>query len=221
MLDLIIIGAGGFGREMHTLLGDVFTSETHRFKGFLADRTNPRETKLGPILATPEAYQPTATDRFLLAIGDMEPRHRISESLAQRGGLFVSYIHPTAFIARTATIGRGAVIYPYATVSNEAQLDDHVHLNYYASVGHNAKVGCCCLLAPYATLNGFSILEEDVYVSTHATVVVGQRVGARSKISANSAVMRDVPTDSMVFGVPGRVTKRLVNRATKRPDGAG
>ena len=210
MLDLIIIGAGGFGHELHAMLWDVFTSKSHRFKGFLADQTDPRATRLGPILATPEAYEPAETDRILLAIGDMEARRRISESLAQRGGQFASYIHPTAFIVRTATIGVGAVIYPYATVSNEAQLDNHVHLNYYASVGHNAKVGCCCLLAPYATLNGFSVLEEDVYVSTHATVVVGQRVGARSKISANSAVMRDVPTDSMVFGVPGRVTKRMV-----------
>ncbi len=210
MLDLIIVGAGGFGRELHALLWDVYTSETHRFKGFLADQTNPRATRLGPILATPEAYQPTATDRFLLAIGDMEARRRISQSVARRGGQFASYIHPTAYIARTATIGLGAVIYPLATVSNAAQLEDHVHLNYYASVGHDAKVGGCCLLAPYATLNGFTVLEEEVYVSTHATVVVGQRVGARSTISANSAVMRDVPTDSMVFGVPGRVVRRMV-----------
>ena len=217
MLDLIIIGAGGFGCELHALLWDVFASDTHRFKGFLADQTNPRATRLGPILASPDAYQPTATDRFLLAIGDIEARRRTSQSLAQRGGQFASYTHPTAMIARTATIGQGAVIYPYATVSNEAQLDDHVHLNYYASVGHDAKVGRYCLLAPYATLNGFCVLEEDVYVSTHATVVVGQRVGARSKISANSAVMRDVPTDSMVFGVPGRVTKRMVKPRSMPP----
>ncbi len=209
MLDLVIIGAGGFGRELHAMLWDVYAPETYRFKGFLADESNPLVTDLGPILDSPEQYQPATSDRFLLAIGDIDARCRTTEALSGRGGLFESYVHPTAFVARTSSIETGAVIYPYATVSNRARLDAHVHLNYYASVGHDAHVGRCCLLAPYATLNGFCVLEEDVYVSTHATVVAGHRVGARSKISANSAVMQDVPADSMVFGVPGRVVRRV------------
>ena len=211
MLDLIIIGAGGFGRELHAMLPDVFPANEYHFKGFLAGETNPLATELGPVLGAPEVYQPQASDRFLLAIGDIDARRRTTEPLLQRGARFASFIHPTAVVAHTARISDGAVIYPLATVSNSARLDVFVHLNYYASVGHDAVVGRHCLLSPYATLNGFSALEEDIYVGTHATVTIGRRVGARSKISANSAVMQDVPADSMVFGVPGRITRRVLN----------
>lgn len=207
-LDLVIVGAGGFGRELHAMLWDGFSQDEYRFKGFLADETNELAEAHGPVVGSPEHYEPAESDRFLLAIGYMEARERITRTLADRGGTFASYIHPQAFIANTASIGEGAVIYPFAVVSNSARVAAHVHLNYFASVGHDVEVGRCCLLAPYATLNGFSSIEDCVYMSTHATVVVAKRVGARSKISANSTVQHDVAADSFVFGVPGQVRRK-------------
>lgn len=207
-LDLIIIGAGGFGRELHVMLWDAFSAAEYRFKGFLANDSNHLAEAIGPVVGSPEDYKPQDSDRFLLAIGYMEARERVTRMLAGRGGRFASYIHPTAFIASNASIGEGAVIYPYAVVSNAARVADQVHLNYYASVGHDVEVGRCCLLAPYATLNGFAAIEDHVYMSTHSTVVVAKRVGARTKISANSTVQHDVPPDSFVFGVPGQVRRK-------------
>lgn len=207
-LDLIIVGAGGFGRELHAMLWDVFSPQEYRFKGFLANETNELAQRIGPVLGPPMTYAPQESDRFLLAIGHMDARARTTRAISQKGGRFVSYIHPTAIVANTATIGVGAVIYPYAVVSNSATLADQVHLNYFASVGHDVKVGRCCLLAPYATLNGFCVLEDFAYMSTHATVVVAKRVGTRSKISANSTVQHDVPPDSFVYGVPGHVLRK-------------
>ena len=207
-LDLIIIGAGGFGRELHAMLWGGFSPDEYNFKGFLADETNEQAEQLGPLVGSPEDYQPEENDRFLLAIGYMDVRERLTRILSDRGGKFVSFIHQSAFVASTAEIGEGAVIYPFAVVSNAARVADQVHLNYYASVGHDCEVGRCCLLAPYATMNGFSGLEDQVYMSTHSTVVVAKRVGARSKVSANSTVQHDVPADSFVFGVPGKVLRK-------------
>lgn len=206
--DLIIIGAGGFGRELHTMLWDGISRDEYRFKGFLANESDEKAASHGPVIGSPEDYQPQQNDRFLLAIGAMEVRDRLTRQLRSRGGQFASFVHRTAYIADNATIGEDAVIYPFAVVSNAACVADHVHLNYYASVGHDATVGRCCLLAPYATLNGFSTLEDQVYMSTHATVVVAKRVGPRCKISANTSVQHDVPADSFVFGVPGKVIRK-------------
>ena len=207
-LDLIIMGAGGFGRELHVMLWDAFSKDEYNFKGFLADSADEKALALGPLVGSPEDYEPKESDRFLLAIGYMDARERLTKMISDRGGKFASYIHPTAFIASNASIGEGAMIYPYSVVSNAAQVADQVHLNYYASVGHDCEVGRCCLLAPYATMNGFSVIEDHVYMSTHATIVVAKRVGARTKISANSTVQQDVPADSFVFGVPGRFTRK-------------
>ena len=211
MWDVIIVGAGGFGREIRQLLPACLPSDKYRFKGYLgrdqgvnADPTAKRLT-----LADPERYQPRPADRFALAIGDMDARKRTVECLIAKGGQFVSLVHPQSLVAESATLGEGVVIYPFAVVSNEAAIGDYAKLNYYASAGHNAKIGKYCLLAPYATVNGFSALDESVYMSTHATVAPLVTVGTRSKVSANSAVMRDVAPDSLIHGVPGRVTRRV------------
>ena len=211
MLDVIIVGAGGFGRELRHLLPACLPANEYQFKGYLgkdqgvgADADAEQWT-----LADPEVYQPQPTDRFALAIGNMEARKRIVETLVAKGAQFVSLIHPLSLVADTAKLGAGVVIYPFAVVSNETVIGDYAKLNYYASAGHNVRLGKYCLLAPYATVNGFSVLEECVYLSTHSTVAPVVTVGTRSKVSANSAVMRDVPPDSMVYGIPGRVTRRV------------
>ena len=211
MFNLIIIGAGGFGRELHEMLWDVFSHKECRLKGFLAnDDGNLSQWHINaPILASPEDYQPEPNDRFLLAIGDMRARRRTVDAVMGKGGQFISFIHPKAHIATTARIAEGAVIYPFATVSNSAQLDANVHLNYYASVGHDCRVGSMCLLAPYATLNGFVTLEEQVYISTHGTVAPGCKMKRNAKLSANSACMRDAGESTIVFGVPGRQVRRM------------
>jgi serine acetyltransferase len=43
----------------------------------------------------------------------------------------------------------------------------------------------------------------------HASVGPGKRVGQRSKVSANSAALCDVPADSLIHGVPGHVSSLM------------
>jgi len=204
--DLVIVGAGGFAREVHAWLPDVYGAN-YRFKGFLGrlgDAAPP-----GELLADPCDYSPAVNDRFILAIGDIAARREVVDALSRRGAQFESFIHPRSLIAPTARIGRGAVIYPFAVVSNEAELEDFVHLNLYASVGHDARVGRNCYLSPYANLNGGSRIGDEVFLASHATVAPGVTIGNRSKVSAGGAAMRDVPQDGLVFGVPGKTTTQV------------
>lgn len=210
-LSILIVGAGGFGRELHEMLWQAFSPEQYRFKGFLAhDDKSLKAAGLNvDFYGDPQEYTPQPNDRFLMAVGYMDARRDIFETLTDRGGKFASFVHPKAVIASTADIGVGAVIYPFAIVSNASTLDECVHLNYFASVGHDCRLGKYCLMAPYATLNGFVTLADEVYVSTHGTVAPGRSVGHRAKISANSAAMQNVSDGAIVFGVPGKQVGRI------------
>ncbi len=206
MYDIVIIGAGGFAREVHAWLPEVYSAETHRFRGFLG-----REPDAGaaPLLGDPLDYTPQAEDRFILAIGDLDARARLVGALSDKGATFISFIHPQSIVSASSRIGQGTVIYPYAVVSNGAKIGDFAHLSLYASAGHDADVGRNCYLSPYATLNGGSRIADNVFLGSHATVGPQVTVGRNSTVSANSCALRNVPDESFVFGVPGTAAPKL------------
>jgi len=206
MYDIIIVGAGGFGREVYLWTKDSFPDDQYKIKGFLDD--NPRildnyDMDVG-IIGDLNSYEIKNQDRFLFAIGDIDVKKRLVARLKKKGAKFLTLIHPTAIVANTAKIGQGVIICPFVTVSDHVQLGDFIIMNIYSSCGHDAKVGNYCILSPYATINGFVILEDEVFLGTHAAVIPYKKVGYKSKISANSVVMRDVAANKIVFGVPGK-----------------
>jgi len=197
--NIIIVGAGGFG--------DSFDFTKYQIKGFLSNNKsdlNNFDIKVG-IIGDPDYYEIKENDRFLFAIGNIETKKRLVTKLKNKGAKFLTLIHPTAIVVNTARIGKGVVICPFCLVSDNVELDDFVMMNTYASCGHDVKVGKYSILSPYATLNGFVKLDYEVFLGTHTTVIAHKKVGYQSKISANSVVMRDVPPNRMVFGVPGRI----------------
>jgi acetyltransferase-like isoleucine patch superfamily enzyme len=98
---------------------------------------------------------------------------------------------------------------PYAIISDSCRVGRFVAMNYHSSLGHDATAGDFSVLSPYATLGGRAHVEEDVFLGLHASVGPGKTVGARSKVSANSAALASAPPDSIIYGVPGHVAPRL------------
>lgn len=206
MYNIIIVGAGGFAREMYYWINDTFSNDNYKIKGFLSYNQNDLEgfNVKADIVGNDDNYKIEENDRFIIAIGDIDIKKRAVNRLKKRSAKFISLIHPTAIIIPTAKIGEGVIICPFVTVCDHAQLGDFVTMNIYSTCGHDGKVGKYCILSPYAILNGFVVLEDEVFLGTHSTIIPYKKVGYKSKISANSVVMRDVPPNKMVFGVPGK-----------------
>ena len=206
MYNIIIVGAGGFAREVYYWANDTFSKDNYKIKGFLSYNQKDLDgynIKVG-IIGNDDNYKIEKNDLFIIAIGNIDIKKRAINKLKKRGAKFISLIHPTALIVPTAKIGEGVVICPYCLISDNVQLDNFVMMNTYSSCGHDVQVGKYSILSPYVALNGFVKLENEVFVGTHATVISYKKVGFQSKISANSVVMRDVAPNKMVFGVPGK-----------------
>jgi sugar O-acyltransferase (sialic acid O-acetyltransferase NeuD family) len=159
---------------------------------------------LGTISRGENQYLVQPKDRFLFAIGTIEVKTRLIEALKEQGAVFLTMIHPKALVSDSAHIGLGVVICPFALVSVNAEINDFAMINFYASCAHDSSVGAYSILSPYATLNGFAKLERETFLGTHSTVTANRTVGVRSKVSANSVVMTDIPPRSVVYGVPGK-----------------
>lgn len=217
---IIIVGAGGFGREVLEWARHAWPDGFDRVRGFLS--ATPEHESDGdralPILADPAVFQPEPTDGLVLAIGIPEVRRRVAECLQARGGRFLTLVHPTAIVAASASVGEGSVLCPYAIVSDAAATGRCVLMNYHSSLGHDSSAGAFTVLSPYAALGGDAHVGEDVFLGIHAVVAPRKRIGGGTCVSANSAAMTDVAAASLVFGVPGRVSPRI-DITTASPSG--
>lgn len=209
MSNIVIVGAGGFGREVLQYLKDIHGHDP--VKGFLDDQqTTVEPSSLNQqVLGTVSDYVPTENEEFVLAIGNPAVRIDLAKQLSARGARFISVIHPLAYVASSATIGTGCIIAPFATIGANSALADHVVVTFYASVAHDATIGAGTALSPHSVVNGGSSVGTAAFLGTAAVVNPGRKVGDFAKVAAASIVYRDVPDRSLASGNPAK-SRRLM-----------
>jgi len=206
MNRVLLVGAGGFGREFRTWLeADGCLGAGCELVGFLDDAPQPLSEGYDlPVMGSIRDYIPTAGDRLVMAIGAPRVKLQIAELLLSRGATFMTLIHPTAIIGRGVTIGTGCILCPQSVVTCDATIGDFAFLNIGASVGHDAVVGPGCTLSPHADVTGHARLGRGVFLGTHAAVLPGVEVGDYATVGAGSIVLRRVRPGTTVMGVPAK-----------------
>ena len=145
-----------------------------------------------------------------VAIGGVNGRDRIAvrEWLESQGLAAVAIVHPAAWVAGDAIIGRGAQILAGARVATHASIAADAILNTGASVDHDCVIGDGAHIGPGAVLAGEVIVEDCAFVGAGAIVLPRVRIGADAIVGAGSVVTRDVAAGSTVAGNPARPVSR-------------
>lgn len=220
-MDLVIVGAGGFGREVLDVARAV---ERHgdegdrglTVRGFVDD--GPVDTAgFGRIdaahLGGTNALKEHADCRFIVAVGAPDVRQRLvvaclDAGLTPAGAL----IHPEASIGADAEIGDGSVVCAGVRITTNVRIGKHVHLNLNATVGHDAVLEDYVAVNPLAAISGGVRLCRGSVVGTTACVNQGLTVGAQSMVGSGAAVIGDVPAGVTFVGVPARQVGVTITR---------
>jgi sugar O-acyltransferase (sialic acid O-acetyltransferase NeuD family) len=211
MARTIIVGGGGFGRELFSwaqdcseagslpTLGGIIDDDPHVLEGF--------QTPVG-WLSRIQDFAPSAEDHLVLAIGGCEARQRVAELLRGRGGRFVGLVHPTVVISRSASVADGIVACPFAMISAYARVAEFVILNAYSSVGHDVTVGEYSTLSSHVDLTAGVRLGVGVTIGSGARVLPGIAVGDHAVIGAGAIVYRTVPAGDTAYAQPAKLMRR-------------
>ncbi len=207
---ICIVGAGGHGREILDVLRAVDDqSASWEFVGFVADDEPRRELLVStgaPWLGTVnDAIEHARFDAYLVGIGDAHAREVVSQRLEAAGVTSLALAHPSATIGSGTTRALGSVVWPQASLSTQVQLGRHSHVNQAASVSHDVVIGDFVTVAPHATVCGAATLGDGSWVGAAACVLQGVTVGRGAVVGAGAVVLHDVPSFSVVAGVPARV----------------
>ncbi len=102
---------------------------------------------------------------------------------------------PTLYIL-TDKIGKGLFIqHGFATVIAATSIGENCWINQQVTVGYSAEK-----TAPY--------IRDNVTINAGAKVIGGIRVGNNSIVGANAVVVRNVPDNCTVGGVPAKIIRR-------------
>ncbi len=133
--------------------------------------------------------------------------HRLAHAIWRRG-----WKVPARFLSHIARFLTGIEIHPAAKLGPGLFIDHGMGV----VIGETSEVGENVTLLQGVTLGGTSLKREKRHPTLGNNVVVGAgakiigafKIGDGSRIGAGSVVVREVPTNSVVVGVPGRVTYR-------------
>lgn len=209
---VVIIGAGGFAREVLDIFNAINDVEK-RFDvvGFIVDlQFGKAGTYVNgkPILGGFDWLAKNARNvKAICGVGASEHRFGLVKRAEETGVCFCNAIHPRAVLTNWINIGCGTVVTAGCTLTNQIELGSHVHLNLNCTIGHDAVVEDFVTLAPGVNVSGRVVLRQGCYVGTGANIIEDREIGAWSIVGAGTTIVKDVPGNVTVVGSPGKVIK--------------
>lgn len=215
MKKLYIIGAGGFGRELHSwVLSHPAHGRDWKFAGFLDDNLDALKDygSFAPVTAL-LGHLPAPDSVYLCGLGIPSTKVRLTEPLLKAGAEFISFVHPSVVMGERVRLGRGVILCPGAILSCDILLGDFVMINLHTTIGHDVAVGDWTTVSSQCDLTGHVKVADRVFIGSKASVIPSRKIGAGSLVGAGAVVIRDVPPGVTVAGNPAATLKGRVPSA--------
>ncbi len=211
MKDVVIVGAGGFGREVKTIIDAINTySKTYNFLGFYDD-TIAKGTLINnfPILGNLSDLNASNTAiNVLLGIGDPIAKSKIINSLSNGLLHFPTIIHPSVIISEDdVVINNGCIICAGTIITCNIKIGKFVTLNLMCTVGHDTIIGDYSSFMPSVNISGEVHIEEKVYVGTGAKIINRLAIGNKTIVGAGAVVSKSLPEKCTAVGIPAKPIK--------------
>ncbi len=208
MKDILIIGAGGVGRETAWLIEQINSRvPTWNILGFIDDNKDMWNKNvngyrvIGGINCLDNIDKNT---EVIIAIANYNIKKNIVNIIDNRFK-FASIIHPDVYLNNTISIGEGTIIYPSVIMTTNICIGNHVIISPKCGIGHDSKIKDYVSLLWNVNISGFDIIGEGCLIGSGATIIQNKKISSRSIIGAGAVVVKDIEVECTVVGIPARV----------------
>jgi sugar O-acyltransferase (sialic acid O-acetyltransferase NeuD family) len=207
--DLVIYGAGGFGREtallVHQINGE---SKQWNLIGFLDD-SKPAGTIVDEAEVLGDlAFLSRQSSGLQVVVAIADPfirKHKIS-AFNKSGLDFPVLIHPSALTGSTKHnhVGAGSIITAGCIFTTGITVGNFCIVNLGATLGHDVRLGDYSSIMPGCNISGNVSIGECSMIGTGSQILQNLTIGKRSRVGAGAVVTEHVEDDVTVVGVPAR-----------------
>lgn len=208
MKDLIIIGGGGFAKEVIWLANDC----NRKVRGVLDDDVQTHNTQVqgATVLGDIASWVNYKNCEFIVAIGSPRTRQKVLESMLTFGEPdFATLIHPSVRLSNTVSIGEGSIICAGSVLTADINLGKHNILNLNVTVGHECEFADYVTVAPMVAVSGNVKLEYLVEVGTGAVIRQGLELAEGSMLGMGGILTKNIPERTIFAGNPAKKLKEI------------
>lgn len=209
MKDIVIIGAGGFGREVAWLIEDINRIEqTWNIIGFIDDNEaiQGKEINGYNVVGNIEWLSKQELN-VVCAIGESMVKKKVIENLKDSNNLYPVLIHPSVIKSNSVEVGEGAIICAGNILTVNINIGRHVIINLDCTIGHDAVIGDYSTILPSVNISGQVKISDSVSVGTGSAIIQGVTIGKNTTIGAGAVVTKTLPANCTAVGIPAKPIK--------------
>ncbi|QHQ63192.1 transferase [Anaerocolumna sedimenticola] len=212
MKDIVIIGAGGFGKEVAQLIKDINKDKkTWNLLGYIDETVEKHGSLINetPVLGSFDWFEKSSRSKVwaVCALGNPRDKYKLIQKTSAYPINYATIIHPDAKINKYSDLGFGCIICCNSFISVNTKIGNHVCINPGCGIGHDTIIEDYTSLYWNVTLSGNVFIHEGCEIGSKAIVIQKKTVGKWSIIGAGAVIIRDLPEYCTAVGVPGRTIK--------------
>lgn len=212
MKDIAIYGAGGFGKEVATILKKINEIKpTWNLIGFFDDGI-PKGTAVsiyGEVLGGAEQLtQWKEPLSIVFAIGSPKTLKFLVKKLSNPILDFPNIIHPEVYFAdkKTLQIGVGNVVVRACSFSCDVIIGDFNQFNSISALAHDVKVGSYNVFMPLTRISGEVEIGDQNFFGINSIVLQTLKIRTNIRLAANSVLMTKPRKEGLYMGNPAKFT---------------
>ncbi|WP_216830627.1 acetyltransferase [Alkalihalobacterium elongatum] len=209
MKDIVIIGAGGFGREVAWLIEEINkVNKEWNILGFVDDSEQLQGNEVNGYKVVGDfEWLKSQGVNVVCAIGDPIAKKEAINSLKDSNNSYPVLIHPSVIYSDRVLFGEGSIICAANVITTDIKIGSHVIINLDCTIGHDATLGDYTTVLPSVNVSGFVETKDCVSIGTGSAIIQGVTVGENTVIGAGSVVVKDLPANCTAVGAPAKPIK--------------
>ncbi len=207
-LPIAVIGFGALGRQITSFL-ELTEKELLIYDDNLFCHTKDSKKKL--VFPFNNYLGNLANTNFIVGLGykDLKKRQEVFNTILKNNGKVLGFTHNTAFLNKSATLGKGVIIYPRCNIDQNVVLGDGVLINNSVVVSHDSIIGDHSYLSPGVIICGNVSVGKRVFIGAGSIISNGVKIGDDCKLGIGSVITRNLEPETCGIGNPFRYLKDI------------